>query len=391
MTTRNNNVSKGFSLYCLILVGCIIFSAFYFLSYSQIYASDGQYPSDTPSHIATALKGTGGYSGVHHLINIIYSLTNDYRAIALFESVIVVATWLASSKMILCLYEDFSYFESTIIALPSLFWAGIYIPILHESFYKHQIITQPHHNITYIAMRFCMILFMIIFVKIFNNYFISLNGKTWITLAFLCALSTYMKPSFFYGFALTLCIFLVIDIVKIRFCDKYLTQIILMGSIVFPSICIMLLQSSVLYDSNSVSGIAVIWGQKFIQHGVINTIFKIACGLVFPIIVAIYNRNNLNKVEKFIFSMYGIQLILCIMLTETGPRANHGNFHWGLYGAAFLLTLISISRFVSNLKSQERKKVSMIYLITGSVLLCSHLLSGLVYFMFILSGAKYHW
>ncbi len=380
---RNLTVEK-----VLLIIAIIGLSAIFLYFYNaQIHSTSKQYWSDISSHIRIATSGNG-YSILYRIIEILHYIFKSTFPIAVLETIISIGTWLISAKFIDSLYKRNDYFISAIISFPSIFITGICIPKIYNYFYLRQIVSQPHHNITYSAMRLLAVIAMLVFFKIFESYLDKISWKQWILLALSLALSTSVKPSFFYGFALTLLIFLIIDFVRTKFKLKPFSKMVALGCVVFPSLFVMLYQSMILYNKpveDGGSGISLVWGKLFFGYGLTQTALKLFCGLAFPTLVAIFNRKKLFRTERFIYLMYAIQLAICIIFTETGPRATHGNFYWGLYGAAFFLFLISLSRFADNLINYKNK--NKLYLIIGTILLISHLLSGAVYFRSILLGA----
>ncbi len=373
----------------LFLIALVMFGLYLYLFNAQLNSTDGKYNSDIWLHLDIALRGKG-YSVLYKVIAFLYTFTKTTFFIAVLESLIMVGTWFAAAKFINVLYEKTDFFFSAILSLPVMILSGIYIPVIYEHFYSRQLITQPYHNITYNGMRLLSVLAMIAFFKLFESYREKIEWKQWGLFSVLLVLSTLVKPSFFYGLALALLCFLIYDFIKIKFDSALFGRMVAIGCTVLPSLLIMYFQANMLYakpvDEGGTS-IAIVWGMYFVRHGVLNTLFKLLCSLGFPTLVFFVNRKNLKRTEKFVFVMYGIQLFITMMVKEVGARGSHGNFAWGLYGAAFFLFLVAISRFVDNLK--HRKDYSKWYVVTGSVLIIAHILSGLAYFAAVMLGASY--
>lgn len=382
---KNINYKELIGLF-FIIIG--VLGLFIKLFYYQAISFDGRYQSDLPLHIELALSGEG-YSILYYIISIIYRIFNDVFYIAVFEAIMVVATWLLATGVLCHFLETQKYIRCSGIALGLTIMTGIYVPCIYETFYKAQLITQPYHNITYLGMRLTSLGVMILFVKMYDNYLDKIRLKEWCLLTLLLVISTSIKPSFFYGFAFTLFLFLVSDLVKHRFDKKVFRQIFFIGSTVLPSLLVLFVQAQILYGTNidgQSTGIALIWGKSFIASGLFKTVLKLLCGLSFPCLVSWVNRHKMDKNEKFIIIMFIIQLLVCILFTETGERANHGNFYWGLFNAAYLWFFSSIICFVKNIESKQTKRI---YHGIGLVLLGAHLLSSVVYFIHIYRGGLY--
>ena len=366
-----------------------MFAALSYLFYSQIHLTNDLYYSDLREHIRFAV-GDRGYSALYKMMKGVYLLFGTEDAIAVFESLIVVATWLGSGYLITQLYKNKSYFEGVLIALPTTFLTGIYVPYIYEYFYRRQLVGQPYHNITYYGMRLCAVFVMIIFCKMFENYLQEIKWTHWVLVTAVLALSTSVKPSFFYGFALTLLIFLIIDFIKTKCKLKPFVKMVIIGLIVIPSLAVMAFQATKLYATPADDGgtsIAITFGANFFKLGKKQALLKTFCSLAFPTLVAIMNIKKLNRNEKFIYLMYLIQFAVCFTFVEVGRRGDHGNFYWGLYGGAFFLFLISFSKYIEDLKNyKERNKL---YLIAGGILMLAHIVSSAFYFIAIMQGQRY--
>lgn len=386
LNQKQKNAAK---IICLIVIGAILFSAYSYLFISQIITDDGSYFSDIKQHMEIAYGGRG-YSFLYRFMELLYNMTGEPLTAAFLSSAMMVGTWFAAAKLIDVLYERKSYFTSALIALPPMFVTGIFIPKFYEFFYRRQLVTQPYHNITYIGMRLFAVLAILVFYKVFETYLQKIKWHQWLLLAAMLVLSTAIKPSFFYGFALTLLLFLIIDFIRTRFKLKPFWQMVILGCVVFPSIFIMYLQASILYSKpveDGGSSIILIWGMNFVKHGFTATALKILCSLSFPALVGALNLKKLKKTEIFIYVMYAVQLVIVMLFVESGPRANDGNFYWGLYCAAFFIFIIAFARFFNDLiHYKERNKLC---LCAEGALAAAHIICGLAYFSEIMSGRIY--
>ena len=376
----------------LVAIGLIMFAVFLRMFYYQaVTVRSGFFPSDLDEHIDFARRGVG-YSFLYSIMGLLLNTFDGVFPIAVLGSLMIVGTWLASAKIISMLMKNTGYFKSAIIALPILIVTGIYIPIIYPHFYSRQLISQPYHNITYYGMRLFVALAMIFFYKMFDNYLTKINVYHWIALAVLLALSTSVKPSLLYGFALSLLIFLIIDFFRCGFKAKPLSHIIILGLVVIPSLMIMLSQYIILFvkppsSGGESSGIALIWGVNFVKHGFLQTALKLICSIGFPCLVAFVNRKELNRFEKFCYVMFFIELLIGIMFVETGKRAKHGNFFWGVYGGAYFMFIVAVPLFIKNVIQRKNEgRILTPYPIAGGILLTGHLVSSLVYFAIVMLG-----
>ncbi len=372
-----------------LCVGGLMFCAFVFLFYAQIVKIGGDYFSDTEIHLALAVDGKG-YSILYRAMECLYKITGTDFSIVGLQCLIMLGTWWFTARLITLMYEKKDMAEAFLIALPASVATGIYVPYIFPFFYKNQIITQPYHNITYMGMRLFAVLAMLVFCKVFQNYLKGIKWQHYLLLSLFLTLSTAVKPSFFYGFALTLLLFLIFDFIKTKCKLLPFTKIFILGSVVFLSLAIMFYQAKLLYTDHhgeNASSIVAVWGKNFFSHPVKIIIFKILCGLAFPAVVGIANRKKLKRTELFIYLMYGVQLFIALMFAEAGPRQNHGNFFWGVYIAAFFVYIVTYARFFTNL--QCRKSFGKLYIGMGALLLSAHLASAFVYFVKILHGVYF--
>lgn len=382
---------KKIEIAILTGIGLIMFAVFLRMF---CYQAIDEFPSDLGDHIEFAANGKG-YSLLYSIMGVLLNIFDSFVPIAVLGSLMVVGTWFATAKLISVMLKNMSYFKSAIIALPLLVLTGIFIPFIYPYFYKQQLVTQPYQNITYFGMRLFAVLSMLLFYKIFAVYLDKINIFYWIALAVVLAASTSVKPSFLYGFALCLLIFLIIDFFKSGFKAKPFGHIILMGLVVVPSLLIMLYQYIILYVGTTPGvepsgGIALIWGANFIKKGFIHTVLKLICSIGFPLLVAFVNRKEFSRFDKFCYGIFFIEFIIGIMFVETGRRAQHGNFFWGVYIGAYFMFIVAVTHFVRNIIERKNEgKLLAPYPIIGGVMLTGHLLSSLMYFVIIMIGKNY--
>ncbi len=368
-----------------VIIIMVVFFVYTRLFYCQAEKYNDMYESDLPSHIIFAISDKG-YSMLYSVMDVVYNIGGNI-GIAVLESLIVVGTWILSAKLFSVLIEKNLRVYSMIVTFPLLILTGIYLPSLHEFFYKQQIVSQPYHNITYYGMRFLSVAVMYVLCKEFKSVEKGFNVKSWLIFSTLLAAGTSIKPNFFLGFAFTLFLFLVYEFIVSKSKKEELKRIIIIGTTVVPSMFLILYQAVILYggDAGSSSGIGFNLGANFIVYGIKTTVFKILCGLTLPTIVFIHNRKKFKDVHSFVYIMYLVQLTVVIIFTETGMRANHGNFYWGLYNAAYLLFLICISQIWINFKEKKH----YVYKIVVSVLLLGHIISGFLYFVHVFMGKNF--
>ena len=373
----------------LCIIGIVMFTLFLMLFYYQAVKHNDMYSSDLPSHIKFALEKRG-YSLLYFFIGIIYKITGGVWGIAIFESCIIILTWLLSGSLISRIVGKISFPTGCFLGIPVIFLTGIYIPGIYEYFYSNQLVAQPWHNITYFGMRLFAVAVMLIFLRMLDTYTIKIDWKCWLLLTFCLLLSTAVKPSFLLGFSSTLFLFLCFDALKAKFEKNILRRIIWLGCSVVPSLLVLWFQSRVLYGSGieeGGTGIVLVWGTNFVKAGFGYTILKVVCSLALPILVLIRNRKSLKRIDCFVYIMFFVQLAVVILFSESGKRRFDGNFYWGLYCGAYILYLFVHAKFWKEIIIEPGKNI--VYKSVGIVLIISQFISGICYFFIVLSGRNF--
>ena len=237
-------------------------------------------------------------------------------------------------------------------------------------------------------MRFFAVLTMYAFFEVYESYLENVTVKQWIGVALPLLCATAIKPNFLLAFSFALLAVLILDFVKNFFDKKKFLNMIKMGTTVFPACAALLVQAVILYGPTDTgaaeSGLIITWGATLLQDGFLPLVMRIICGLSFPIMIYVLGHKQLDKQERFVYLMYIITFIQVHMLGESGARATHGNFTWGIYNSAYILLIYTIAFFMEHysLKKANGKAVCMI----GWGILALHLVSGMVYFLLLLAG-----
>jgi len=382
--------------FCLIVV---FYSLFTLLFYRQAVEYNGKYFSDLPAHINIGIQG-GDYSVLYFIMGIICRLPRYSFAIALFESSIVILTFLTAEKY-LRVHFDIGSRWTVWVAAGSLFFCSIYTPRYYQYYYSWSLITQPWHNITYFGMRLFSVPVFFHTLRVLEEYRQHFTWKDWMTLAIPLLLSAAIKPNFLAGYSFALLCVLVIDFVRDCFAKELRPSSFLryigLGSIVFPAVIVLLYQMLILYgEQNGAAPDSVITlvflKSQFFELGMLKTIIGIVRDMAFPVLVAVYGYKHFSKKDMFVWLLFLITLVQRIIIEETGPRASHGNFTWGIYNAGYLLYLYMVPVFIQLVRKIPWKRKGLLdklCTLAGSGLLCAHLFCGLQYFILILCGKNY--
>ncbi|MBQ6812117.1 MAG: hypothetical protein IJP06_03285 [Agathobacter sp.] len=383
MKQKNLVVSVG-----KVFITAAVFLASVFLFYRQGTAVEGLYMSDLQDHIAFALAGDS-YSLLYFVMGFVLRITGgSVMAIAILEALLVVGTGWVTYLLFSKRVSEEKKSVVFVVSFALLFFTSIYVPILYPHYYIQTFVTQPWHNITYIGMRFFAVLTMYAFFEVYESYLENVTVKQWIGVALPLLCATAIKPNFLLAFSFALLAVLILDFVKNFFDKKKFLNMIKMGTTVFPACAALLVQAVILYGPTDTgaaeSGLIITWGATLLQDGFLPLVMRIICGLSFPIMIYVLGHKQLDKQERFVYLMYIITFIQVHMLGESGARATHGNFTWGIYNSAYILLIYTIAFFMEHysLKKANGKAVCMI----GWGILALHLVSGMVYFLLLLAG-----
>ena len=382
-------------------LGVLLFVACVYLFYHQaIWSSPtSPFPSDLSDHIRNVGMGHGYSLNAFFLGLILQHVPNPPVGIAIFEAALVVATWVASTCFIKKFFgKNIDYPE--LVALPLLFLTSCYLPLGEIGYYRNSLITQPWHNITYIGMRLFAILTMHFFVEVLQKPGNKMpTVREWLLISILLAIATSIKPNFLLTFGLTLAIYIAVkfglDVYHGDDLADAIKSAFAMGSVVIPSLIILKIQSQELYGTPDQTGqesglVLQFIESRFFADGILTAAIKTVFALAFPVLLLFIQRKNAADVDRFFFWHYLAALAIVIVLAETGPRAAHGNFSWGLYNAAYLLYLWFAPWFVVSCKQQFAESGRIGGLSVGcAVLLGCQYFSGLQYFLLLLSGQAY--
>ncbi len=336
----------GFTLIWYIL-SCVQF-------YNQAYLGiDLQY------HLNSALDNEG-YSLSKHLLRWVYMIDGSLVHVAMAIAFIYVATFFCLAYLLYVLInvkckntseqKNYSYFKCFLISSPLCFLCSIYVPYIHEYFYMESYVTQPLHNITYILMRVFGLLSVAVYFKIRSSYLIDgIKAKDWLLFTVLLILTNYSKPNFIIFFAPAMLCELVYDFIKTR--AKKLKSIVAFGMAVICSLPVIAYQYGVLYSqtSDKPSGIEFTLNNVIEGLTIQRVLSDLICVLPFVIgvtvICIIKKKVNRNLVSGWL--MFAFAYIELWFFSETGYRAKHGNFGWGMFLASLILTVICLERLLS--------------------------------------------
>ena len=383
---------------------CLVVLIVLFLSYILFYNYIiGRYISDFPLHIFTVQSGNPGYSLMHKIIGLCYSLPYSEIFFSLCMVLLIGGTILG----------EFSYFKTRMgkqfsnricvfFSVMLLFTSNCYIPYVFEHFYNHYTkVSQPWHNSTYILMRFLSVWVILLFYKLYdeieNNCFYFKDGFWFCLILSLC---NYSKPNFFLAFA-PASIFIFIYLF-IRAKGKNIVTLIKWGLCYLLSMPCLFYMQSVVFDESENSKIAFssenfvdyVLGKNAVNGCRYQFIVLEVSNLLFPmfvlgcfIILRLLNKSIELKRMLIMFLIFVVSHLEQLLMIEDGWRKEHGNFAWGVYCFGMLLFMVCIGEWLE--AWMDKKITNKLIFVIGLLLFFVQIFCGLVYFAKLYSGSFY--
>lgn len=374
-----------------LLLFTLAFSLFLILAYDRIFEHR---MSDIYPHFEAAVeikKGNNQYPA-NFLLYWLTNLGNTlYAQKWIFISIICTSI---ISKFIITFYSLRKYLNMHfywillgalallfIISLPSLH-------ILQKFFYLGSFTPNVWHNTTIIfVMPVAMLLF---YYSILKNKEETSHFLTML----LIILNAIIKPSFLFVLIPLWGIFALIELrQKISF-NRYMLYII-------TTLLIIVLQAYIIYALNvgsmqqEKSGIAIgfLHFYKLFPNAEIKLLFALIAGYLFPLLYLIVSKeyrafcslHQLHKLSRGTFALIScwllviFSMLIFVFISESGPRAAHGNFYWQIVPSTYLLYLTTFILFLKN-----KENIHPIWRRIISIVFCSGVLFGIAYFLKVL-------
>lgn len=367
-----------------------------YLYYKQTFHEAGMpYESDLPYHISMAVDDHWFYSLTAVLYQIFFLTPFGHILTALFLGCVTVGT-------IAVTYHLFQVILSRAgcngISKPLLllfsFLCNIAMPFFVKAAHYQRYIGYQSasiwHNSTYICMKFCGILVLILYLRLEEKYREGLTVKEWILLAGAFVLVNAVKPSFTLVFAPVMALYLLVDLFK----RVPFLRIFIFGLTVIPSLLVILWQNMVLFGSDTGNGIEIRYGYTLTLHST-HPKATLLLSVAFPLFILFFRWKELFKDKWYLFSwlVWGVALIQVTFLSESGARARDGNFMWGYSFGIFLVLVWSVVKLLQTLKNPQgiftNKVVRLCFGGTALGILAYQSYCGLVFWIYLCQGITY--
>ena len=380
-------------LWAVILLYGIVCTVLY---YHQTFHIEGMpYESDLPYHISMAVDDRWFYSLTAILYQVFFLTPFGEVLTALFLGVVTVGTIGATCTLLQEIARK-SGCES--LPKPLLLLFGFlcnvimpfYVRAAHYQRYIGYQSASIWHNSTYICMKLCSILTLILYLRLEEKYRDGLSAKEWLSLAGAFILVNVVKPSFSLVFLPVMALYLLWDLLlKTPF-----SKIFLFGLTVIPSLLVILWQNMVLFGGETGNGIEIRYGYTLTLHS-LHPKATLLLSIAFPLFVLLFLWKELFRDKWYLMSwlIWGIALIQVTFLSESGARARDGNFMWGYSFGIFLITVWSVVKLLQMLNSPKgvftRKPVLATFTVTSFAIFAYQCYCGFVFWEQLCQGITY--
>lgn len=300
----------------------------------------------------------------------------------------IISTKLLILKVLSIKNLEMSESSVDIISFASNILMAFYIKKANSAHYIGYQCANMWHNSTYIFMRFFAITTVIYFIYVYERYKKGVAFKKWLCLTVLLSVTTGFKASFLTVFAPMLACLLLYDLITgTKF--KYVFSL---GSTVFIPIGVMYLQSLIMAGDTGSNGYAISPFTALSMRGDHPKI-TLVLSVLFPLVVGLTHIKDFYK-DKLYFCtliMWAFAFLEVFLFIETGDRNLDTNFMWGYSIALFFLFLVSAIKMYEDFSKNILKNVKLATtLFCGEILIYAwHVVSGLTYFVLLLSGVTY--
>ena len=349
--------------------------------------------SDMPAHVQLAL-GHNDYGLGSYLIRFLWSLKGEHFGQTALSLVLtanqffgIFTLWLLLRHWLPALDSAFAWLAVLLAHLcgPWIFpgQTEMYLGVYNGNVY---------HNMTVLFSRSFIPLDLLLFARLWEGRRGKLPVKIWLGFALSLLVTTLFKPSFFVAFAPVALALLVWDFVKTR--ARGFGSELLLGCAFFPAAGALLWSYVALFAGEFAGTESHMVLRRLTLPWLGWTLLMYLRGLLLPLYsFCTQGRREREQRERFGFfaAVNAVAITEAIFLTETGFRANDGNFDWGclsLYTAVFALSIGLLFRMGQQTQKGDARQ--RLRLIAGLVLLLGHLVIG-VYCLSRPGRAGYDW
>ena len=279
-----------------------------------------------------------------------------------------------------------NYWIPTILAVSMIFVFAIPIPnYFNDDHYMYigNYVPNVWHNSTILFLfPFALLLFELSYKQLKTFTFIR---NIWIFLLIL--LNLFIKPSYFFVF---ICVYPVLLLFTYKFKKEFWLSIIPLIAGFF----LLMLEYWIIYktgkpvgkEASSVIFLPFYRNPEFADLGLIP--LTMAFSLFFPLLYTFFNLPKLLKSTLFWYTFFSliVSLLIFFFISESGPRASHGNFYWQIVICAWLCFFVALLSLLKDVKFSGFTFKNTMLISVFSI----HVLIGIIYFVKILITGSYY-
>ena len=374
----------------------------FYLFSKQASRPDGRYLSDMPSYIEGVLGTNERDPYPYRLFFWVVKGLNAFLPIGLaaafgtllFNTLTVFILRYYIEKYFIIETNDKGILKTylpIIVTFSCLIASMVIIPIksiymFPGQYYIGQGSGNVWHNATYIATRPFATAAFFIFIEIIETINEKINIKKLILFSLSMFLTVFSKPTFAIVMIPTAAIVLIYLLIKEKF--RNFKNIFYVALTFIPAGLDALRQYFPVFNSSGESGIGFGFGLVWREYTK-SIPFSIILCFLFPIYIFFCNVKNKEYKGLMFFSLVFAftSLFEGVFLYEKGPRMSDGNFLQGYLHAMFYLFIVSV---IVWLTKRERKKRQLVYDIIALFFFTLHTVSGVWYFIHILTGNSFY-
>jgi len=125
---------------------------------------------------------------------------------------------------------------------------------------------------------------------------------------------------------------------------------------------------------------------EFADFGLIPV--SMAFSLLFPLLYTLLNMPKLlySKLFWYTFLSFVVSVLIFLFISESGPRASHGNFYWQIVITTWFCFFVSLLSLLKDIKTSGFTLKNKLLISLFSI----HVLLGIIYFVRILVTGMYY-
>lgn len=382
--------------FILPLLFLLLFAAYY--SLLKVIPADY---NDIHDHAAFARQMCTGeipYTG-NFLVYLLVNVFSFFTAKVTFTEITLclllafagVYRYLISQKRINEILYDRMYRPTTgwlavLAAISMLFVFAIPIPsYFTDDFFMYigNYVPNVWHNSTILFLfPFAILLFDLSYKQLQSYEY----KRNWWILG-LILLNLFIKPSYFFVF---ICVYPVLMLIKYRFKREFWVSIIPL----IAGFLVLILQYWIIYktqlpSNKEASSVVFLPFYRNPEFGDLGQIpLSMAFSILFPIVYSLLNLPKLIKSQLFwyTFLSFVVSVLIFFFISESGPRASHGNFYWQIVICTWFCFFVSLLALLKDFRYSGRTFKNVILITLFSI----HVIIGIIYFVRILVTGGYY-